>query len=647
MCGIVGFVQGTARLANAADALRAATDTLVHRGPDDRGCWISSDHRVALGHRRLAVVDLSQDGHQPMTSASGRFTIVFNGEIYNYRSLRRDLEALGHRFHGHSDTAVMLAAFEQWDLQAALRRFDGMFAFALWDSTRRTVSLARDRLGEKPLYVGKVGEALAFGSELKALRRLPGFSGTIDRDALAAFLRFNYIPAPLSIYQGIRKLSPGHSLTISLKDGELYVGPEEAFWSAAESYSGGRADDTVEQVDRLEALLKDAVGLRMVADVPLGAFLSGGIDSSTVVALMQAQSSERIRTFSIGFEQEQYNEAPYARAVAEHLGTDHTELCVTAADTLAVMPKLPHIYDEPFADSSQIPTYLVSALARKHVTVSLSGDGGDELFGGYARYALANRMERRWSAAPRWARSMLGSMLAAPNASTLNKLAAPLSLLLPRGHWLRAPGDRVRRLGEMLRAADTHELYRLLVSQWTKPADVVIGASERADSFSRRAPEGVDFDEWMTLIDLITYLPDDILAKLDRASMAVALEGRVPLLDHRVVEFAARLPWSLKVRDGKTKWILRQVLYRHVPPSLIERPKQGFAVPIEHWLRGPLRAWAESHLSEERLRADGFFRPERICRYWEEHRDGKRDWHFQLWGILTFQSWFAEQAAHG
>jgi asparagine synthase (glutamine-hydrolysing) len=532
----------------------------------------------------------------------------------------------------------MLAAVDHWGVPGALQRFNGMFAFAIWDRDARALTLARDRIGEKPLYYGRMKDVFLFGSELKALARHPAFAGEVDRDALAVYLRHICVPAPHSIWQGISKLPPAHY--IEVRDGGRTIGPPIPYWDFRHAAESGAADplaDGPELVGRLEALLSDAVALRMEADVPLGAFLSGGIDSSTIVALMQKQSAQPVRTFTIGFHEDGYDEALHARAVAAHLGTDHTEMYVTSQDALALVPRLASIWDEPFSDSSQIPTYLVSELTRRHVKVSLSGDAGDELFGGYHRYIQAMRIWKARSWSPAGLRSAVSRLLGAPIAGR----AADALGRLPRLRTMRL-ADRLPRAGQALGEPTPMALYRYLMSQFTEPDALVIGGREPATPLTQPAPPFADFRHTMMYLDTLLYLPDDILAKVDRASMAVSLESRIPFLDHRVVEFAWRLPISAKIRGGTGKHILREVLYRHVPKHLVERPKMGFGVPMASWLRGPLRGWAESLLDETRLRDEGFFDPAKVRRIWDEFNSGKRGWEHHLWGVLMFQAWWAE-----
>jgi asparagine synthase (glutamine-hydrolysing) len=618
------------------------SNTLIHRGPDDEGYWQDAEVGIALGHRRLAIVDLSPFGHQPMVSADGRYIIVFNGEVYNFLELRRQLESLGHKFRGHSDTEVMLASVTQWGLHEAIQRFNGMFAFALWDQKEQLLHLGRDRLGEKPLYYGFLGQTFLFASELKALRVHPSFQTEINRDALALYFRYNYVPAPYSIYQGIYKLPPGTLLTCN--GVETHPTPVP-YWSVKEAAEFGIAEpftgSELEAVAHLEAVLKDAVGLRMVADVPLGAFLSGGIDSSTVVALMQAQSSQPVKTFSIGFYEHAYNEAQYAKQVAQHLGTNHTELYVRPQEALAVIPKLPMLYDEPFSDPSQIPTFLVSQLARQHVTVALSGDGGDELFAGYNRYFLCRSIWQKIGWIPEILRHSTAGALTSISPQTWDRGLAHFSALLPMKLRQLALGDKLHKLADIIAVPDSNAMYTRLISHREEKETLVIGGSELPTAFSDRQSwtSLPDFIQRMMYLDTVTYLPDDILVKVDRASMGVSLEGRIPLLDHRVVEFAWRVPLSMKTRDSQGKWLLRQVLYKYVPQKLIDRPKKGFSVPIATWLRGPLRDWAEALLDETRLHKQGFLNPQHIRQKWAEHQQGDRNWQYYLWEVLMFQSW--------
>jgi len=651
MCGVAGLWDPTARLAGASGLARhveAMTSAIRHRGPDDEGFFTDPDAGIALGHRRLSIVDLSPNGHQPMTSPSGRYVIVFNGEIYNHVRLRPELERAGYSFKGHSDTEVMLAAIECWGLESALQRFVGMFACALWDRQDHVLALTRDRLGKKPLYFGWIGPVFAFGSELKALRAIPGFENPVNRDAICLLLRYNYIPAPWSIWQHIFKLPPGCVMKVNGHlakepiDAVTLSGRMQQYWSVrGVSRDGVRNRVELPDADateQLDELLRDAVGLRMEADVPLGAFLSGGVDSSTVVALMQSKSSRPVHTFSIGFDGNGYDEAQYGRDVARHLGTDHHELYLTARDALNVVTQLPAMYDEPFADSSQIPTYLVSKFARSSVTVSLSGDGGDELFAGYNRHFWGGGLRNRLNSMPLALRRVMAAGVRSKGFGRSLELAMPM---LPARFQLNTPRAKTEKLADMLAAASDEERYRLLVSHWQNPESVVLDAKEPVLLRDPNTPWLSNPSEQMMYQDMIGYLPDDILTKVDRASMAVSLEARVPLLDHRVVEFAWRVPMHQKVRDGQGKWLLRQVLYRYVPKDLVERPKQGFGGPVGDWLRGPLRDWAESLLAEDRLLREGFFNPEPIRSMWAAHVSGKTDHPYRLWSVLMFQAWWA------
>lgn len=644
MCGIGGILKQGASSELFETTLRGMGDAIAHRGPDDATTWHDSEAGIGLSHRRLAILDLSVEGRQPMSSASGAYVLAYNGEIYNHLDIRKALEDIGRApaWRGHSDTETLLAAIEAWGLGAALTRCIGMFAIALWDKRGRTLTLARDRLGEKPLYYGWQNNTFLFASELKALRAFPGFTPEVDRHVLALLLRHNYIPAPYSIYAGIRKLEPGHLLTVSLTGP---TGEPTPYWSAAEIIAQGVRGPVEaspqELVDGLEQLLLSAVGGQMMSDVPLGAFLSGGVDSSTIVALMQTQSSKPIKTFTIGFNEDGHNEAPYARSVAAHLGTDHTELYVSADDALNVIPRLPKMYDEPFADSSQIPTFLVSQLASQHVTVSLSGDGGDELFAGYNRYTLTAQLWGKIRRLPSAVRTAIASGLLAVPAQVWNNLSRPITPILPPSLRQANMGDKLHKGAHVLGASGMDELYRGLVSLWTNPADVVPGAVEPATPLTSLPPPLRDVTgvQRMMALDAVTYLPDDILAKVDRAAMSVSLETRTPLLDHRVFEYAWSMPQAMKSRQGQTKWPLRQILYKHVPRELIERPKAGFAIPIDRWLRGPLRDWAEAQLDEQRIQREGYLDPAPIRTRWQEHLSGRRNWGAHLWTVLMFQAW--------
>ncbi|EPY01737.1 asparagine synthase (glutamine-hydrolyzing) [Magnetospirillum fulvum] len=638
MCGLTGFIdldRATGAETLTAIARRMA-DTMIARGPDGSGVWVDAEAGIALAHRRLAILDLSEAGHQPMISSCGRFVVSYNGEIYNAPALKSELERAGRNFRGHSDTEVIIEGAAVWGVRGMLERIRGMFALALWDRSRQDLVLARDRLGIKPLYWGIAGRVVLFGSQLGALRAHHGWQPRLNRDAVTSFLRHNYVPAPQSIYQGISKLEPGRMVTLS-RGGTVRT---ERFWSLDDAVTAGRNNPLLcsdaEAIDQLEELLSDSVAGHMLSDVPVGAFLSGGIDSSAVVALMQAGSTRPVRTFTIGFDEPGYNEADHAKAVARHLGTDHCELVLSADAGLDVIPSLPDFYDEPFADSSQIPTYMVSKLTREHVTVALSGDGGDELFAGYNRHLQAAKWGHRLGRVPMSARRLSAWGLTRLSQQTWDRLFARLP-----GQWPPQPGDKLHKLAGVL-TEDADSLYRRLVSHWTDPAALVRGGTEPKDgllwdpALAAALPAQLDR---MQYLDTLTYLPDDILCKVDRASMAVSLESRVPLLDHRVVEFSWRLPAHLRVRHGHGKWLLRQVLYRHVPHGLIDRPKMGFAIPLDTWLRGKLRPWAEALLDEKRLAAQGLLDPAPIRACWAEHLSGKRNWQYLLWDVLMLQAW--------
>lgn len=644
MCGITGLLSNQVV---SSDHLSNMASAIANRGPDDSGIWHDLNAGIGLAHRRLSIVDLSHAGHQPMHTASGRYIMVFNGEIYNHDKLRAELETSGQvpAWRGHSDTETLLAGFETWGIEATLQRSIGMFAIALWDKQTQTLTLARDRIGEKPLYYGWQGDTFLFGSELKALKAHPAFRAEIDRNVLCLYMRHNYIPAPYSIYQGIAKLMPGCLLSVSLQQREPQI---KTYWSGAETASQGKAQpftgSAEDAVTTLESLLKDAISQQMMADVPLGAFLSGGIDSSAVVALMQAQSSRPVKTFSIGFHDNLYNEAAHAKAIAQHLGTDHTELYVTPEDGIAVIPRLPTLYDEPFADSSQIPTFLVSSLARQHVTVSLSGDAGDELFAGYNRYQLTASTWGKLSRIPLPLRQLTANVITRISPASWNRITTALQNIIPAfGHWANV-GEKLHKGADAMVSQSSADLYLNMTSFWNNSTNVVICGTEPPTLLTGNMPalDGLNTVERMMALDLLTYLPDDILCKVDRAAMGMSLESRVPFLDHRVVEFAWRLPMEYKLREGQTKWALRQVLYRHVPKELIERPKMGFGVPIDSWLRGPLRDWAEDLLDESRLRQEGYFNPAPIRQKWAEHLSGQRNWQHHLWSVLMFNAWLRE-----
>jgi asparagine synthase (glutamine-hydrolysing) len=640
VCGIAGVVDPTHRLSEETlqRTIVKMTDTLEHRGPDSHGTWIAPDKGVALGHRRLAIRELSPLGHQPMVSASGRYVLVYNGEIYSYADMAQELESAGVSFRGSSDTEVLLEACATWGVPKTLARLIGMFAFALFDQQDNVLWCARDRIGIKPFYWTMQNGVFLFGSEIKALCAYDGWHPALDRDAVASFTRFGYVPAPRTIYKDVYKLEPGHLLKLPL-GGEPEIAP---FWVAQDVVLQGLSERKAqpkreeELLEELEALLQEAVRCRLVADVPVGAFLSGGIDSSLIAALMVEQSATTVRTFSIGFADQEYNEAPYAASVARHLGTQHTELYAEAADALRLVEELPRWYDEPFSDSSQIPTMLVCALSREHVTVALSGDGGDELFAGYNRYQWAKHC-RTLSHLP--CASSLAHLLRSGACGQVCRLG---TRAFPRFSPAQLP-HKLRKVADVLELPEEEAIYRDIVSLWKRPELLVSRASEiQTLLWDKSLKEHIpDFCDRMQFLDLRTYLPDDILTKVDRASMRVALEARVPFLDHRVVECSWRLPFSMKLRHQTTKWALRALLYQRVPKALMDRPKMGFGIPLHAWLRGPLRSWADSLLDEKLLQQQGIFDPSLVRTTWTAHLDG-RDEGYRLWNILTFQSWLQE-----
>jgi len=635
LCGIAGFLGSVNKpeelLTNMANAIQ-------HRGPDDKGIWLDQAKEIGLAHTRLSILDLSSAGHQPMHSLSDRYLIVFNGEIYNHAIIRAELDSINARnWLGYSDTETLLAAIEQWGLELTLRKAKGMFALSLWDRQTQTLSLARDRMGEKPLYYGWVEDCFVFASELKAIKKFPGFNDKVDRNSLALFLRFNSIPAPYSIYKNIFKLAPGCIASLKLGSKEIN---QTQFWSTETIYNQGASSQFLgtenDAVHALDSVLMSAVNLQMQADVPLGAFLSGGIDSSVIVALMQSQSSKKINTFSIGFDIEEYNEAEHARAVAKYLGTNHYDMYISERDALEVIPFLPHIYDEPFADSSQIPTYLVSKFAKQKVTVALSGDAGDELFGGYNRYVFSNQYFRKIKMLPISLRKLITSSILGLSQENWNKHLGGIL-----GKRFVNFGFKLHKGANVLSSRSIRELHYKLASQIESPENWLINSKEYVTLLNDDVDHFPSLDpiEQMMAYDLLTYLPTDILTKVDRAAMAASLETRVPFLDTSVIEFSASLPLEYKIRDGVTKWVLREVLYKYVPKDLIERPKMGFGVPLEEWLRGPLRDWGESLLDAKRLRDEGFFNVSLLRQKWHEHLTGKYNWHHQLWNVLMFQAW--------
>ena len=632
MCGIAGIFlfKPTASADHLGTMAVRMSDALRSRGPDDDGVWVDAERGIAFSHRRLSIIDLSPEGHQPMVSASGRYVVTYNGEIYNYQQLRAQLD---YPWRGQSDTEVLLAAVEAWGVEKALAAFNGMFAFALWDRQEETLTIARDRMGEKPLYYGWVGDQFVFASELKAFRDVPGWPPEINRDALSLLMRYSYIPAPHSIYLGIHKLMPASYLTLRIGEKQAQAKPYWSFESMVEACSAHRISCTEDEaIGELDTRLRFAVSQRMMADVPLGAFLSGGVDSSTIVALMQAQSSRPVKTFTIGFTEQGFDEAPYARGVARHLRTEHTEIYISSHEAAEVIPLLPTIYDEPFADSSQIPTYLVSKFAQQHVTVALSGDGGDEIFGGYNRYIRGPALWNAISAVPFGVRAHAARMLLAAHHALIHKM-------MPEGASRKA--RLARKLGnyyEKIGTRSAEEFYLKLCSIQDHPEKIVIAGHEPSLLQTSKAIP-LHYGEWMMMQDALTYFPGDILTKVDRAAMAVSLETRTPFTDPEVMGFAWQLPMQMKIHQGKGKWLLRQLLYRYVPQHLIDRPKAGFAVPIGAWLRGPLKLWAMELLAPDMLHQQGFFDAATVESMWNMHQSRQRDMELPLWNILMFQSW--------
>lgn len=625
--------------------LEKMSAALSHRGPDDAGIWIDESRGLALGHRRLSIMDLSQAGHQPMASHCGRYIIIFNGEMYNYQTIRNRIDESGKiAWRGNSDTEVILAAISRWGIVDALKEFVGMFAFAIWDREDEALYLIRDRMGEKPLYYGWSSGVFLFGSELKPLCSHPAWRGDIDRDVLGLYFRNNYVPSPYSIYENIYKLPPGTFLKLNLKS----TAPDELtepaqYWSLCEAAQRGISnpfpgtdEDAISELDRH---LREAIVGQMISDVPLGAFLSGGVDSSAIVALMQSQSPKPVRTYTIGFEDVAYNEANYANAVAKHLGTDHTEVYVTPEECMSVIPELPTLYDEPFADSSQIPTYLVCKMARQHVSVCLSGDGGDEIFLGYNRHVQLDRLQRLFKKIPLPARKLISAGLNVVPAAWMEWI------LRKRKYGILA--DQIQKIADIIGKSDPAEMYQTLTKFWEYPSKIVLGSHEKQSLLTDKTlwPDFANVLHIIMYVEQMTSLPDDMLVKVDRAAMALGLETRVPFLDHRLVEFSWRLPLAMKCRDGLSKWILRQILYKHVPSSLIERPKSGFGIPIDIWLKGPLRDWAEELLNETRLKNEGYLNSALVRSKWEEHIQGKKKWQPHLWGVLMFQAWLENNHA--
>lgn len=641
MCGLAGFFNSSPQVGSFESILYAMTKRIEHRGPDGNGVWFNLDDRIGLGHQRLAVIDTSQQGHQPMQSQCGRYVVVYNGEIYNYRELKQGLIAKGHCFLGNSDTEVLLALIVEHGILQTLQLISGMFAFALWDKKNKTISLARDRIGEKPLYYGLVHGALVFGSELKSIRAYPEFKSQISRSSLALFLQYGYIPAPHSIYANIFKLPPGTCISVSTSTIHTLPTPT-TYWSAQRVADDGLMSQPKiserRALQQTHALLSDIVKNRMVADVPIGAFLSGGIDSSLITALMQVHSDKPVKTFTIGFQDKAYNEAEYAKLVAQHLKTDHIELYVGATDALSVIPQLATIYDEPFADSSAIPTFLVAQLAKQHVTVCLSGDGGDEVFGGYNRYLLGQKIWKKIALCPHPIRVFMQKLF----------------LTVPPTKWdvffnaMRLPsmGDKIHKLASVVGVKSPELLYQHLISQWFNAHSLVKGQEQCGTEIKMvdlTQSQGVNFIEKMMITDTLSYLPDDIMVKVDRAAMAVSLESRAPYLDHQLIEFIWTLPQDLKIRRSETKWLLRQILSNYLPNKLVERPKMGFGIPLASWLRGPLRDWADSLLDKTMLDQQDMLHSGPIIDKWKEHLSGRRNWQYALWPILMFQEWFLQE----
>lgn len=648
MCGIAGLFRAGGGDADALGAIAARmAQQLLHRGPDAQGVWVDDRAGIAFGHRRLAILDLTEAGAQPMRSACGRFTVTFNGEIYNHLEIRRELEAEGNAqgWNGHSDTETLLRAIQRWGIEDSLKRFNGMFAFAIWDARDQTLTLCRDRFGEKPLFYGWIGADFVFASELKALASHPRWNASIDRRAMTAFMRYSYVPAPWTIWDGIRKLEPGSFLTIRPDTNPGNFPEPQSYWSMRDCVGAGqhqRLHDPAAATDELERLLSAAVKRQSLSDVPLGAFLSGGIDSSTVVALMQKQSAHPVKTFSIGFAEAEFNEAAHARDIARHLATDHTELIVAPGDARNVIPKLADMFDEPFADSSQIPTHLVAALARRSVTVSLSGDGGDELFGGYNRHVWGARLHARFGSLPVPLKRALASLLLLVSPEPTNTIGRIAGRALPPRYRILRAGDQLAKIARIVNSETFDEMYRKLSSIDDDPALAVIGGSEPPSWFSRQMGTinwPIEPLDRMTLSDALSYMSDDILQKVDRAAMSVSLETRLPFLDKDVAEFSCRVPPEMKVRDGRGKWLVRQLLDRHVPRNLIERPKTGFGIPLDDWLRGPLKPWASDLLSPARLARQGLFDASRVSRIWDEHLSRSRNHGSWLWNVLMAQAW--------
>jgi asparagine synthase (glutamine-hydrolysing) len=649
MCGITGFLGGekSYNLNDSSPIINSMLNKIHHRGPDDHGSWSDSHIGVNLGHKRLSIVDLSPSGHQPMHSISKRYVIVFNGEIYNHIKLRQDLikENKSANWVGTSDTETLLAGFDVWGIEKTINSCIGMFSIALWDKANNTLNLIVDRVGEKPLYYGWQGrgksKTFLFGSELKALKEHPAFEKNINRDSLSLLMRHSYISHPNSIWKGIHKLEPGTILTISLNSSEPKL---TKYWSAEQAIANGKLTNNhlskEEAISQLDILLKDIISKQMLADVPVGAFLSGGVDSSIIAAHMQAQSASKIKTFTIGFNEDKQNEAEYASKIAAHLGTEHTKLILSSTDAKNIIPMIPTIYDEPFADSSQIPTYLVSKLARNEVKVALTGDGADEMFCGYNRYQVSNRLWSKFNGIPHNLRRIGGKTITSIPSGVLNSLHSVFPMVNKSNNF----SDRVYKGARLLQSKNFDQFYRDFISYWDNPESLIINSKEPKTSLNRNLEniENMTDIDRMMYLDLLSYLPGDILTKVDRASMAVSLETRLPFLDHRLIEFAWSLPNEYKYNNGQTKWILKEVLNKYIPKNLYDRPKQGFGIPINEWLKGSLKEWGEDLLSEQNIKEQGYFDVKQVREKWSQHQSGKSNWQHQLWNVLMFQSWMEE-----
>ena len=643
MCGLAGFIDKSKNKDAIffSETLKKMAGLLKHRGPDSSGCWYDLAKGFGVSHARLAILDLSDAGSQPMISESGRYVIAFNGEIYNHLALREQINAneTTWSWRGHSDTETLLKAFEIWGIAKTIKRVDGMFAIAVWDRLKSELYLVRDRLGEKPLYYGWQNGVFMFASELKALKAHPGFEGVISEDALFAQMQHNYIPGPQSIYKNIYKLEPSSIVLIDV-DGRKVK--SEKYWCLDAGGANSNNLDDLGSKRQLEALLLGSINQQVISDVQVGAFLSGGVDSSLIAALMQSVSKMPIKTFSIGFQEDKFNEAPYAKAIAKNLGAEHTELYVSAFDALDVIPRIPAVFDEPFSDPSQIPSYLLAKMTRQHVNVALSGDGGDELFGGYSRYEIAYKIWKRIKNIPLAPRQGISQLIELVPVPIWNVIAAPINF---KGERFKNPGDKLLKFSSLLAHKNPMEMYLQLISDWRASDQLVMGAASISPylASSTKKIELHEYRDAMARLDISTYLTDNILVKVDRTAMANSLETRVPILNHRVVDFAMSLPDGMKYRNGVNKWLLRELLYDYLPRRLVDRPKQGFSIPLAQWLRGPLRDWAENLLSDSRLREQGYLNPDLIRKKWLEHLSGRRNWHNHLWSVLMFQAWLEAQ----